>query len=105
MEEKRYIVITTLFLSNLDELMFINKVKKYELSSKIGISQSLLTSYYKGSVKKISSEVAQNIADYFKINIDELFKEKAITSNTVSEPIISYGTNEFKCKVDLETYL
>lgn len=75
MEVKNYIEINSIFLNNLEELLHRNKINKSTLAKEIGVSPSLITSYYNGSVKKISFDIAEKLAEKFSLKVKDLFEE------------------------------
>jgi transcriptional regulator with XRE-family HTH domain len=106
MEDKHYYLITPLFQKNLEHLIYLKRIKKYELAKELNISGSNITNYLSGTVKRIGEDVVKNICNFFNVTFAELFDSDLSSPqrNKVKESKLEYKINPDTLDISIFLY-
>lgn len=93
MRNVEYKSITPNFISNLEKLIFKNKIKKYELAKEIGVSAGTITQYLNGAIKNIGIDQLKKICKYFSITENDLLNNNIDVIQTLKEESVKYDVS------------
>lgn len=84
-----------MFLKNLSELLYVNKMSRSDLARALGIAPSTVNSWFNRSCENVSLKTLVEIASYFKITLDDLVSGD-ITTKTITTQLTQDEVKQLK---------